>query len=142
MFVTIAEAVRDYCPDAWVINYTNPMTVCVRTLYKTFPKIKAFGCCHEVFSTQRLLMQALKDVKGIDVPSRKDIVTDIYGINHFTWVSKARYGNMDLYPVYAEYIKGVEEGKYECYFDFNTYTGTCNDGGYLPEQERFNPSSR
>ena len=117
MFVTIAEAVRDYCPDAWVINYTNPMTVCVRTLYKTFPKIKAFGCCHEVFSTQRLLMQALKDVKGIDVPSRKDIVTDIYGINHFTWVSKARYGNMDLYPVYAEYIKGVEEGKYECYFD-------------------------
>lgn len=117
MFVTIAEAIRDYCPDAWVINYTNPMTVCVRTLYKTFPKIKAFGCCHEVFSTQRLLMQALKDVKGIEVPQRQDIVTDIYGINHFTWVSKARYGNIDLYPVYAEYIKGVEEGKYECYFD-------------------------
>ena len=33
MFVTIAQAIRDYSPKAWVINYTNPMSVCVRTLY-------------------------------------------------------------------------------------------------------------
>ena len=32
MFVTIAEAIRDVAPDAWVINYTNPMSLCVRTL--------------------------------------------------------------------------------------------------------------
>jgi len=44
MYVTIAEAIRDYSPNAWVINYTNPMTLCVRTLYHVFPKIKAFGC--------------------------------------------------------------------------------------------------
>ena len=34
MFVTIAEAIRDAAPDAWVINYTNPMSLCVRTLYE------------------------------------------------------------------------------------------------------------
>lgn len=43
MYEVIAKAIRDYCPEAWVINYTNPMTVCVRTLYKVFPQIKAFG---------------------------------------------------------------------------------------------------
>ena len=58
MFEVIARAVEKCCPDAWVINYTNPMTICVRTLYKTFPKIKAFGCCHEVFGVQGLLAAA------------------------------------------------------------------------------------
>ena len=53
MFEEIAGAIKEYCPEAWVINYTNPMTVCVKTLYRTFPEIKAFGCCHEVFGTQR-----------------------------------------------------------------------------------------
>ena len=34
MFVEIAEAIRDFAPNAFVINYTNPMTLCVRTLYE------------------------------------------------------------------------------------------------------------
>ncbi|MDR2477895.1 MAG: alpha-glucosidase/alpha-galactosidase, partial [Treponema sp.] len=54
-FREIARAVRQYAPAAWVVNYTNPMTICTRTLYKEFPGIKAFGCCHEVFNTQKLL---------------------------------------------------------------------------------------
>lgn len=37
MFVEIAEAVKEYAPGAWVINYTNPMSLCVKTLYHTFP---------------------------------------------------------------------------------------------------------
>ena len=41
------RAIRDYAPQAWVINYTNPMSLCVKTLYHVFPQIKAFGCCHE-----------------------------------------------------------------------------------------------
>ena len=32
MFVEIAEAIRDHAPEAWVINYTNPMSLCMRTL--------------------------------------------------------------------------------------------------------------
>ena len=42
MFVTIGQAIRDFAPDAWVINYTNPMSLCVRTLYEVFPEIHAF----------------------------------------------------------------------------------------------------
>ncbi len=55
LFKEMALQIRDFAPDAWVINYTNPMTLCVRTLYEVFPGIKAFGCCHNVFAAQHLL---------------------------------------------------------------------------------------
>ncbi len=54
-YVHFAKKIRENCPDAWVINYTNPMSICMNTLYREFPEIKAFGCCHEVFGTQKLL---------------------------------------------------------------------------------------
>ena len=100
MFEEIAKAIRDYCPKAWVINYTNPMTVCMRTLYKVFPQIKAFGCCHEVFSTQVLLAAALQEICGIEKPARKDIHVNVVGVNHYTWLTEAHYGNIDLMETY------------------------------------------
>ncbi len=111
MFEKIALAVRDVCPNAWVINYTNPMTVCVRTLYKVFPQIKAFGCCHEVFATQRLLAEALNKIEGIEGVNRRDIKTDITGINHFTWVTGAHYKDMDLFPIYDKFVDKVQAGE-------------------------------
>ena len=72
MFVEIAEAVRDYAPDAWVINYTNPMSLCVRTLYHVFPAVKAFGCCHEVFGTQELMCAMLRTEEGVENIRRQD----------------------------------------------------------------------
>ena len=74
MFVTIAEAIRDYAPQAWVINYTNPMSLCVKTLYHVFPQIKAFGCCHEVFGTQKLLAQIAERELGITDIKRDEII--------------------------------------------------------------------
>ena len=103
MFEVIARAIRDNCPRAWVINYTNPMTVCVRTLYRVFPEIKAFGCCHEVFSTQKLLAHALNDIKGIEGVDRSEIKTNVVGVNHFTWITEATYKNIDLFEVYKEF---------------------------------------
>ena len=41
MFVEIAESIKAYAPNCWVINYTNPMSLCVKTLYHIFPEIKA-----------------------------------------------------------------------------------------------------
>lgn len=111
MFVTIAESIKTYCPKAWVINYTNPMTLCVRTLYEVFPQIKAFGCCHEVFGTQKLLASALADIKGIMDVKRKDIQVNVLGINHFTWLDQASFQGIDLMPVYKEFAeKYYEEG--------------------------------
>lgn len=107
MFEEIALAVKEYCPDAWVINYTNPMTVCIRTLYKVFPQIKAFGCCHEVFGTQKLLANVLDDIEGIKDVQRDEIKVNVVGINHFTWLTSAQYRQTDLFPLYKEFC-----GKY------------------------------
>ena len=119
MMEEIALAVKEYAPDAWVINYTNPMTVCIQTLYKTFPEIKAFGCCHEVFGTQKLLIKALKDICGIEGVSRKEIKVNVVGINHFTWFTKAQYRDIDLFDVYKKFSEKYSKTGYEEKVDNN-----------------------
>lgn len=104
MYVPIAEAIRDCCPDAWVINYTNPMSLCVGLLYHVFPEIKAFGCCHEVFNTQAVLAAAAGEALGVPAPERRDIHVNVLGINHFTWFDKASYEGADLFPIYREFV--------------------------------------
>lgn len=110
-FTEFANAIKEYCPDAWVINYTNPMSLCVKALYDAYPKIKAFGCCHEVFGTQKVLAQIASMKLGIkDIP-RSDIKVNVLGINHFTWFDYASYKGVDLFPIYEEYIdEHFEEG--------------------------------
>ena len=111
MFVEFAEAIRKYCPNAWVINYTNPMSLCVKTLYEVFPQIKAFGCCHEVFGTQKVLAGIAEKELGIGKIERHDIHVNVLGINHFTWFDYASYKGIDLFPVYRHYIDNhFEEG--------------------------------
>jgi len=109
MFVEIGEAIRDYAPEAWVINYTNPMTLCVRTLYEVFPGIKAFGCCHEVFGTQKLMCDFLAK-EGIPHVDRHELYTTVTGINHFTWLTRASYKDIDLMPLYAKYAEEYADG--------------------------------
>ncbi len=54
-YAGFAQAIDVICPQAWVINYTNPMSICTRTLTRVAPRLKVFGCCHEVFGTQQML---------------------------------------------------------------------------------------
>lgn len=111
MYVEFAEAVRNYCPDAWVINYTNPMSLCVKTLYHVFPQIKAFGCCHEVFGTQKVLALMAEQALGCTGIDRRDIHVNVLGINHFTWVDYASYQGTDLFPILKDYVEEhFEEG--------------------------------
>ena len=109
MIRDIALAVKEYCPKAWVINFTNPMTTITRTLYKVFPEIKAFGCCHEVFGTQKILARMLKEKCGIEA-KREEIRVNVVGVNHFTFLTEAKYRGMDLMPMYDEYINEHPNG--------------------------------
>jgi alpha-galactosidase len=101
MMEVIGEAIQKYCPKAWVINYTNPMAVCVSALYKTFPQIKAFGCCHEAFHTRTVLKWMLEEETGEAVEKEK-IRLNILGVNHFSWVNAASCGPTDLMPLFAK----------------------------------------
>lgn len=102
MYIKFAEAIKKYAPNAWVINYTNPMTLCTRVLYEYFPEIKLFGCCHEVFGTQMMLAEMYAKVTGNQKPTRQEIKTDVAGINHFTWITKATYNGEDLFPIFEK----------------------------------------
>jgi alpha-galactosidase len=124
MFAQIATAIKEYAPTAWVINYTNPMAWCVRALYQTFPEIKAFGCCHEVFGTQALLAEMVRR-KGLVADAtkvtRNDIHVNVMGINHFTWFDSASFQDYDLMPMYADFVNE------------NYDTGVTTDTSHLPD---------
>jgi galacturan 1,4-alpha-galacturonidase len=114
MFREIAGAIRTYAPDAWVLNYTNPMSLCTGALYKEFPEIKALGCCHEVFDTQKLLAKVVEKAGFAEEGSvqREEIKTNVKGINHFTWIDKASYQGENLIPIYRKFCELHYESGY------------------------------
>lgn len=142
MFEDIAHAIKEYCPKAWVINYTNPMTICTRALYKAFPEIKAFGCCHEVFGTEGLLIKMIEEMHGITGVKRSDLKVDVTGLNHFTWLTKVRYQDIDVLEDYKEFAKKYAESGYTKGKDTNWFNNffdssqkvkfdLCNRYGYI-----------
>ncbi|MFP4106131.1 MAG: alpha-glucosidase/alpha-galactosidase [Phycisphaerae bacterium] len=97
IFEEFAREIMFHCPEAWVINYTNPMTLCTAALYAVEPHIKAFGCCHEVFGTQGWLAMMVREHRGIEGVVRQDIKIDVSGLNHFTFFTGATYEGTDVF---------------------------------------------
>ena len=112
MYVPIAEAIKQYAPDAWVLNFTNPMAQCVATLYEVYPGIKAFGCCHEVFHAMDLLCGMLYEKLGVEV-QRQQLRCNVSGVNHFTWITAATWNGMDLFPMFADFCREHLETGYD-----------------------------
>lgn len=110
MMEEIAEQIKAHCPKAWVINYTNPMTLCMKSLYQIFPEIRAFGCCHEVFGTQNLLGIMVKEMLGVEQVDRNEIKVNPVAVNHFTWLTEATYKNIDLFPYFKEFCAKYKDG--------------------------------
>lgn len=100
-----AHLIMDVCPEAWVINYTNPMTLCTAALHAAEPRIKAFGCCHEVFGTQKKLAEVIAWHTGGEQPKRQEVVLDIAGVNHFTFATSAHYQGEDMTPMLDRYLE-------------------------------------
>lgn len=127
MFEGFARAIERRCPNAWVINLTNPMAILVRTLYDVFPGIKAFGCCHEVFNAEDFLCCVVKEQLGVPRPDRHELTVDASGINHFTWITRARWEDTDVLALLPPFI--------ERYFD----SGYVEKHGVAPDDWRFDP---
>jgi alpha-galactosidase len=105
IYAGFAHAIASTCPRAWVINYTNPMTICTRTLTWVEPGIKVIGCCHEVFNTQRLLASLVEKYVGVSPPPRRnEIDVNVFGINHFTWIDRAFCKDVDLLALLQRHI--------------------------------------
>jgi alpha-galactosidase/6-phospho-beta-glucosidase family protein len=104
IYVDYAHQIMEHCPRAWVINYTNPMTLCTSAFYAAEPEIKAFGCCHEVFGTQAMLTHIVETYLDVPRPERHEIKTDIAGVNHFTFATGATWNGIDLFPYLEQHM--------------------------------------
>jgi len=78
VMVGIAQAMERRCPDAWMLNLTNPLTVLTRVVTMT-TRIKAMGLCHELFGVRGALMRQF----GASVD---DFEMKVAGVNHLIWI--------------------------------------------------------
>ena len=89
----ICEDVARICPDAWVFNYSNPMSRICTTVHRRFPELRFVGVCHEIASLYQHLPLIL------DTPI-SNIAFRAGGLNHFSVLVEARYrdSGRDAYP--------------------------------------------
>ncbi len=88
-----ARDMEEVCPDAWFLNYTNPMAM-LSGYMQRYTNVKTIGLCHSVQVCSEGLLKAL-DMED-KLPGRKELIA---GINHMGWLLeiKDKDGN-DLYP--------------------------------------------
>ncbi|MDO4618731.1 MAG: alpha-glucosidase/alpha-galactosidase [Clostridia bacterium] len=88
-----ARDMEEVCPDAWFLNYTNPMSMLTGYMLR-YTKIKTIGLCHSVQVCTKSLLESLKMEDKLE--GSHDYIA---GINHMAWLLevKDKDGN-DLYP--------------------------------------------
>jgi alpha-galactosidase/6-phospho-beta-glucosidase family protein len=95
--VSIAEDIADVAPNAWYINYSNPLTANVRGIHK-YTGVNVVGLCHGTMYTRSKL---LKDLHIEDV----NVETIFAGINHLCWLIDIKRGSEDLYPILRKAVE-------------------------------------
>ena len=89
-----AEDMAEVCPNAWFLNYTNPMCALSGLLLRHTP-IKTVGLCHSVQACVGSLLNTLGIAKDYDMTKFK---TRIAGINHQAWLLELIYDGKDIDP--------------------------------------------
>ena len=95
-----ARDMREVCPDALFLNYTNPMAM-ISGYMQRYTGIKTVGLCHSV----QVCTESLFKTLGIDMELLDGHKELIAGINHMAWLLELRDKNgNDLYPLVREKI--------------------------------------
>ncbi len=129
----IARDMEQVCPDAWFVNFTNPM-IRICDAVNRHTKIKAVGLCHQIYAGYVMVGVALANDLGIEIPEgltgvhaavdqhplqhrvREQIVPLIdiraAGLNHFTWILSIhdRRTGEDLYPLFKKRFFELDGG--------------------------------
>lgn len=98
----MARDMAEVCPDAWLLNYTNPMAMNVTLLHRVAPKLKVLGLCHSVYWTMVGLCEL------VDVPY-DEVSYWSAGVNHQAWVLRWERNGQSLYPTLDERIAADPE---------------------------------
>ena len=99
-----ARVMERACPDAYFLNYTNPMAILTGYMQR-YTKVKTIGLCHSVQVCTRDLFKELDMEEYLE--GRKEFIA---GINHMAWLLKIEDKNgKDLYPMIKERAKKKNE---------------------------------
>ncbi|QQE11541.1 alpha-glucosidase/alpha-galactosidase [Planctomycetota bacterium] len=110
VFLDILRDMREMCPKAVMLNYTNPMNMMVLAAHRAVPEIPVVGLCHSVQGTSHLLADYA------DVPY-SELEWECAGINHLAWFTKLEHKGECLYESYLfdkfneEINFGIEEAE-------------------------------
>jgi len=89
-WLDILHDAEQFCPHAWVLNYTNPMSILTLAALEG-TTMRTVGLCHSVQYTS-------KDLAGyLEVPYN-ELQWSCAGINHNAWFTELRYQGQDMYP--------------------------------------------
>ena len=89
----ICEDIQNICPEAFFLNYSNPMSRICLAIKRKYPSLKFVGLCHEYIHFMPVLAQILKvGLEDLDVKG--------YGLNHFGVITECKYKatGEDAYP--------------------------------------------
>lgn len=101
MLSSIVEAVERICPDAWLLNYTNPMSILCEWLDK-YTNLRYAGFCHQVHGSFGVIAEQL----GLEPGELEPISA---GINHLNWLFDVRRGGKSWME---EFNRRVQESKW------------------------------
>ena len=87
----LAADILELCPDAWLLNYTNPMAMNIGYLNTVAPQLKVLGLCHSVYWT-------VHDLSALVGAPLEDVSFRSAGVNHQAWLLDWKYRGENLYP--------------------------------------------
>jgi len=126
-----ARDMEEVCPDAWFLNYTNPMAMLTGYMQR-YTKVKTVGLCHSVQVCSETLLN------GLGLEDKLEGRTErIAGINHMGWLLEIndREGN-DLYPLIRELA--IKKNAAEKHTDMIRYEYIKHLGYYCTESSEHN----
>ena len=101
VLVAIARDMEEICPDAWMLNITNPMTTLCRAVTRE-TSVKTVGLCHEITGAQFMLSQILDvDFRSFDF--------EVVGVNHLPIITKLRIDGEDAMDRLRERLADPEK---------------------------------
>lgn len=118
IMLDICRDIEKYCPDAVLLNYTNPMAMLCRAMQGE-TRVKLSGLCHSVQGTAYML------ANWIGAPM-EEITYLCAGINHQAWYLEFKWNGKDAYPLIREAIKkpeiyNVEQVRNEMFLHLDYY---------------------
>lgn len=103
LFQGILTDMEKYCPEAWLMNFTNPMSI-LCTYFKNYSSVKALGFCHQVHGSFGVIAEQL----GMQ-PGDLEVVSG--GINHLNWLFDIRKKGSGE-SCMDEFLEKVRNSKY------------------------------